>query len=242
MTQLSWSLDPSAAQAVLRANDPRRSLAVAFSTFPGWDDDWPWYLRNVLGRAWRLRRWRPVLSLPVIDEGGLLLKRVREYRKQRSSLLRSPPPLSRGIDEYIRNANELASLAKRSGVRVLFMTQPMLWGAGLSEAEQDLLWGGGPPMQRGRPGQEYYSVEVMALAMRQYNQALLDLCGDIGAECIDAASRMSRIAEFFYDDAHYTDAGSERMARIISEHLLRSPPLGPGVSPAARGAQRAGGP
>ena len=58
--------------------------------------------------------------------------------------------------------------------------------------------------------------------MRAYNRLLLQFCDRRGIECIDAAERLPRSSEIFYDDVHLTEEGSRRLAGLIAGALLES--------------------
>jgi hypothetical protein len=61
--------------------------------------------------------------------------------------------------------------------------------------------------------------------MQLYNDALLEVCRERSADCLDVAAQLPRNAEIFYDDAHYTEEGSRRLARLVADHLLAREPL-----------------
>jgi len=202
---------------------PQQQLALAFSVFPGWQEDTPWYRRNLIGRAlWRLS-WRPLPGteeLQPMDAHGAFQARLRHYRQRAGRLLERLPDLRAGIERYIENVARIVELARTRGVRVVLVTQPTLWRAGLSDGELALLWGGGPPFYALREGADYYSVEALAEGMARYNRALLRVCAQHDALCIDAASELPRTTEVFFDDAHFTEAGSARLAELIAQRLL----------------------
>jgi hypothetical protein len=61
--------------------------------------------------------------------------------------------------------------------------------------------------------------------MQRYNETLLRVCRERGVECIDAAARLPKDASIFWDDAHFTEEGSRRLAQIVADHLLEREPL-----------------
>jgi lysophospholipase L1-like esterase len=137
--------------------DPRAMLRRAFSVFPDWDEDSPWYLRNAVGRLIRLRGWHP---MPFQKEGIY------------------------AMDEK-----------------------------------------GGPNFFHLKPGAKYYSAEALAGAMKTYNDALLEVCREREAECVDMASEFPRNTTVFYDDAHFTEAGSAMLAQRLAAYLMKHEPL-----------------
>lgn len=206
---------------------PRQQLAMAFSVFPGWDADTPWYARNLLGRAlWRLR-WRPLRGteeLQPMDAKGAFQATLRHYRQRAGRTLTRLPDLASGRAVFAANVGRVIDAAQRRGVRVVLVTQPTLWRPGLSAEALALLWAGGPPFYALREGADYYGVEALAEGMAAYNATLLHVCAERGALCIDAASQLPRSLEVFFDDAHFTEAGAARLADLIAERLLAERP------------------
>jgi lysophospholipase L1-like esterase len=205
------------------------ALRRAFSIFPDWDAESPWYTRNVIGRAVRLRNWHP---LPIerdgvfaMDEQADFVKMIREFRAAASLFRQTPPDLSKQLAVYVRNLDAIVEAAREADRRVIFLTQPALWKPGMSQAERALLWGGGTDFFHAGRGKEYYSEEVLADAMRLYNDALLEVCQKRGAECVDMASALPRTTKVFYDDAHFTEFGAAMLADRLAEYLLATEPL-----------------
>jgi lysophospholipase L1-like esterase len=208
--------------------DPGAELRMAFTFVPGWDDDAPWYQRNFAGRLWRLAQWQPTSGrdgLRPMDEKGEFVQMVRRYREQASRTDEPLPDLRAALASYSRGLNGIIDVAQREGVRVVLLTQPTLWRADLSPADQKLVWGGGPVLDRLAPGAAYYSIEALAEGMVRYNAELLRVCAGRGVECVDVAAGMPQSTQIFYDDAHFTDAGAALLARLVADYLLATEPL-----------------
>jgi hypothetical protein len=144
------------------------------------------------------------------------IRRFRQRGGRRSDL----PDLEAGRGEYATNVGRIIDAARERGARVVLATQPTLWRDGLGPAEESLLWAGGPPFYAWKDGAAYFDTEALARGMVQFNTTLLEVCAERGAVCIDAAAEIPRTTEFFYDDAHFTEAGSARLARLIADRLL----------------------
>lgn len=215
-----------------RANAPvqteRQMLVMSFSLFPGWDDDTPWYQRNLFGRINRLSTWRPLpgtAKLQPMDANGDFVATLRGYRERAGRFRHAPPDLRVQRAEYAKNLSRMADVAESRNVRLLLVTQPALWSEELTADERKLLWAGGPPFFRLRDGATYLSAEALASAMTSFNDTLLKVCRERNLECLDAAVRMERTTDNFYDDAHFTEKGSAILAGLISDYLLSRPPL-----------------
>ena len=205
----------------------RQMMAMSFSIFPGWDEESPWYRRNVIGRIERIMTWRPMpgtAKLQPIDEEGEFVAALRRYRRRAGRIRHDLPDLEAPRAQYIANLNEIIDIARVKGVRILLLTQPTLWKGDLTAEEQELLWAGGPPFYRLSDGATYYSVDALATAMKRYNDALLQVCEAREVECVDAARRIEATAANLYDDAHFTERGSAILAEIVEGYLLERPP------------------
>jgi lysophospholipase L1-like esterase len=203
-------------------------LRTAFSVFPGWDADSPWYRRTATARFLVSRRW----SLPgqrddgpLVDNRAELILRARDHRSRATSFLEELPGIPEGLAVYERNLDAIVDAARAADRRLIFLTQPTLWKDGLTPEEQASLWMGGPRFDRLAPGAEFYSVRALADGMARYNEILLRVCGTRAVECIDLAGQLPREGALFWDDAHYTVEGSRRVAQIVADYLLSREPL-----------------
>ncbi len=87
--------------------------------------------------------------------------------------------------------------------------------------EQERLWLGGVGNYQEQPGQPYYSVDTLADGMQRYNDVLVDTCRQRGVECLDLAAALARSTDNFFDDVHFTEAGSAEVGRLVVAHLGR---------------------
>ena len=74
------------------------------------------------------------------------------------------------------------------------------------------------------PGHEYYRAEALSRGMARYNAALLEVCAIRGLDCIDLAGALPRDTHTFYDDCHFNEAGSQRVAALLAERLGHGAP------------------
>jgi hypothetical protein len=71
-----------------------------------------------------------------------------------------------------------------------------------------------------------YTVETLGEGMGQYNQVMLEVCGQRQIRCIDLAAEMNGRVEWFYDDVHFNEAGSRHVAEVMWRELADLlPPL-----------------
>jgi len=156
--------------------------------------------------------------------GSHYAKRRRERAEAR--ILDDLPDLASAVGEYTRNLEVIAADGRAHGARVIFMTQPTAYRDDLPEAHRRLLWMGAAREEREGGAPAYYSVEALARAFRLFNAALLDACPRLGVECIDLESLVPKDTGALYDDMHFNEAGAERVARILFEHLAGGPRVG----------------
>lgn len=194
-------------------------------------DDAPWYKSTALYQL--VKRAKQGMTARVADSDGLIQDDHgqtyvgwRQHRKEASKILVNSPDLNAALEEYRRNLHAIVDLSERYATRLIFMTQPALWKANLTDAEKDLLWMGGTGKFQTEPGQAYYSVALLAEIMDKFNDALLHVCQSRTVECIDLASSIPRNATMFYDDLHFTEAGSRMVAEEIVNYLRPKPPWG----------------
>jgi lysophospholipase L1-like esterase len=155
------------------------------------------------------------------DEAGRIYEVWREHRRTARVIKDQLPDLTPALEEYALNLHTIIDLVERAGARPVLMTQPTLWRPDLEPAGERLLWLGGEGRFQQEPGHAYYSVRALARAMASYNRRLLEVCAARGIFCIDLAGEIPATLEMFYDDAHFTEKGAQRVARVVSEHLMR---------------------
>jgi lysophospholipase L1-like esterase len=155
------------------------------------------------------------------DEAGKIYEVWREHRRTARVIKDQVPDLTPALEEYALNLHTIIDLVEQAGARPVLMTQPTLWRPDLGPEGERLLWLGGEGRFQQEPGHAYYSVGVLASAMASYNRRLLEVCAARGITCIDLAGEISATPEMFYDDAHFTEKGAQRVARVVSDHLMR---------------------
>lgn len=156
------------------------------------------------------------------DPGGEAYQVWRRHRREAPRLRQLLPDLGAALAEYEDNLRSIARSAARHHARIVFATQPSLWRDDLPPDLQRLLWLGGLGRFQKEAGHDYYTVPALADGMAAYNRTLLDTCREIpGALCIDLAAMLPRDTTVFYDDVHFNEAGSRRVAEILAEEMPR---------------------
>jgi lysophospholipase L1-like esterase len=159
------------------------------------------------------------------DLTGLNYDLWRRWRAEAREIVSQMPDLRMALDAYERNLNAMVDLAEQRSVSIVLMTQPALWRQDLTPEESALLWFGWVGPRGERPNYTYYDVDVLAEAMALFNARLLQVCRERRLDCIDLDRHVPRTLESFYDDVHFNEAGSRRVAEIVAQHLERMPSL-----------------
>ena len=120
---------------------------------------------------------------------------------------REPDPLPR----FAESVGGLLEFLRSADVPALVLGQPVLWEAEMSADERARLWfpiftPAGPV----RPSGAWLAGE-----MQRFNRAQQHQAEALGATYFDLDGRIPKTLEFFFDDCHYTDAGSRRLAEEI---------------------------
>jgi lysophospholipase L1-like esterase len=196
----------------------------------------PWFKRLALYQLAREARNRLRARSGGTAQGrfGEVYETWRAHRAAAEPKLDSLPDLTAALGVYRGYLEEMVGDADRFGVRMVFITQPVLWRGDLAPEEEARLWLGGTGDFQSETGHEYFSAGALRRAMHQYNATMLDVCASSSAECIDLASVLPSDTTIFYDDVHFTEAGSRRVAEVIAAYFAARPPYGDADSAAGQ--------
>ena len=190
-----------------------------------------WYRRTGIWQGLRLararllaRRTTPARSQ---DPSGAIYDTWRAYRQGATRLIPEPPDLRAALEEYERNLTSIVETAAADSVRLVLLSQPMIWRSDMSEAELRRLWLGGLGDFMSGPGHAYYTPAALDEAMTRYNERLAEVCVRHRLECFDLAEVIPRDTLIYYDDAHYTEHGAREVARAVATYLKGMPPFAP---------------
>lgn len=159
------------------------------------------------------------------DEVGKIYTKWRKHRESAVKLKNNLPDLKVSLDDYASNLKRIILFSKSEDIEIVLVTQPYLWHSDMSEDEKKLLWMGGIGDYRREKGHLYYTETTLAEGMDIYNERLLSVCVEEDIHCIDLASQISRNIKYFYDDVHFNENGSEAVAELVSDKLVRYLPV-----------------
>ncbi len=111
---------------------------------------------------------------------------------------------------YRERVSELIDTCLKYQIKPVFITQPLLYGEGVDSVTQvDLAC----IQHKSMSGKCAWQV------LELYNDELRKLGSEKNILVIDLAARMPKNSLYFYDEAHFTNAGTEKVAAIVNESL-----------------------
>ena len=205
-------------------NNPTTVAKLEAETFTASPQEGAFYKQTAI---WQLLRMAKKLVLPNKhqDNAGKIYITWRQHRQNAKDLRSELPDLASALEEYARNINKIIDLSNAKSVRLILMTQPTMWGPGLSNNLKSLLWLGGIGDFQKEAGKSYYTTTALQKGINAYNDTLLRVCRERSIECIDLASIFRNDTTIFYDDVHYNELGAQKLAQAVSEHILMRPPF-----------------
>jgi len=149
---------------------------------------------------------------------------INEQRQRRAEgPIVALPNLEIGLKEYEQRVLALSRTCREFGTRCLFLTQPSIYRATLSQAERSLLWFGRVGLIDDPKG--FVSSGDLRRAMEKYNSFLLNICKKNNLVCYDLASQVPKNTSAFYDDMHFNESGAQIVADNLTEYLHSKPPF-----------------
>jgi lysophospholipase L1-like esterase len=162
----------------------------------------------------------------VVGESSSYTEWVRTSRLERARArphVDATPDLAPYLAIYRDNLNRLADMAAARGVKLVLVTQPLMYRAGQSAKEEAVYGAYGKVEGYTSKGESrYYSSGSLDRMIRMYDAVMLQVCKARGLACIDAAAEMPPSAELYYDGLHLTDQGAARFAAIVHAGLERT--------------------
>lgn len=132
-----------------------------------------------------------------------------------------PLNIPAAVEAYGKRVEAICKVAKDRGVRLVLVTQPVLWADFLSEqGNRRLNIARVHPMKR---EWDYLEAPNLAEAMDQYNEKLIEVAEQSDTEYFDAAIEMSGNVKYFYDDYHFNESGCAKFAELLSDWFAENP-------------------
>jgi lysophospholipase L1-like esterase len=191
-------------------------LARAFDVLPLARTPGPPYRRTALWRVlesahegWSAKR--------VQDEAGLVYEEWRAERRSAARWLEELPEASGALADFGAHLAAIDELCRAAAVRLVLVTQPALWRAGLAPELEAWLW-------LGKGGDGYYTAAALARGLALYNEALRACARERSLPLLDLAAALDGDERCFYDDVHFNEEGARAVAAFLSRELAA---LGP---------------
>lgn len=145
--------------------------------------------------------------------------------------LRDPTPLPEklesilpSLEEFRSNVIQIIKRAKELNITPVFLTQPILF-------EENTHWDGiGWGAYWLRKQKYAISAGTLARMLIIFNENLLSICESEGIPCFDLGAVIPHDQEFFYDAAHFNEAGAARVTGEVADYMERE-----GLIPAREG-------
>ncbi len=126
-----------------------------------------------------------------------------------------PLDIAAAAKAYGARVRHLCEAAKARGVRLVLVTQPVLWRDFLSkQGERRLNYARVEPLPR---PWSFLEAPNLADAMAQFNEELIEVAEDTGTDYVDAAAEMNGEIDYFYDDYHLNEHGCAQLADLLAE-------------------------
>lgn len=132
------------------------------------------------------------------------------------------------LEEFQSNVRLIIKRAREINVTPVFLAQPHLFDDTpyWEEIQWTAYW----------LGRQKYTISAATFARMQtvFNEALLEICEAEKIPCLDLGAAVPHDQKYFYDSAHFNEAGARRVGREVSDFLEREGLIPPGGdSPAA---------
>jgi lysophospholipase L1-like esterase len=113
-------------------------------------------------------------------------------------------------EQYLSNLATISRICRDSALTCVFLTQPTAHAQDAPKELTDLFWI--TPV-----GASYtLTLESLEHIAKVYNRALIDFAMENEHPFCDVAAQLPASIEYFYDDVHYTLAGSARVAELVA--------------------------
>lgn len=157
-----------------------------------------------LARGWKAQQAHNTTGVNV-DPAQQRVSTMTE--QDAGAVLNRQQPFLQGYQQRIQ---QLIDTCLRYEIKPVFITQPLLYGEGIdSVTKADLA----TIEHKGMNGRCAWQV------LQQYNEVVRTTCAANNVFMIDLAVLMPKNSLYFYDEAHFSNAGTQKVAAIINGQL-----------------------
>lgn len=127
------------------------------------------------------------------------------------ALTRHPDP----IIEFKERLEALVEFLQGQKYRILILGQPVLWKSTMTSDELNVLWF----MVQTPDGPRRLAPAWLYEEMKRYNQVQRATADRFGIPFVDLDDLIPKTLDYYFDDCHYTDKGSQAIADAIFPYL-----------------------
>lgn len=111
--------------------------------------------------------------------------------------------------EYKKSILEIIDICKANNVKLVFLTQPLLFGEGIDpRTGLDLV----------KYQFHIFSGLQNSQKLELYNQTVRQVCVESQTQRIDLAKLLPKDSKYFFDDMHFSDTGCQKISEVIFEN------------------------
>jgi len=210
--------DPAAAPRDIAGESLTRGLNFTASAEP----HTPFYRNLAIGKLFQevvfSRSWNPVANAGwravIQDPYGEWVAERRKIRQKciESGALTTPPAqLEEALNQFSADLEAIHAAISQEQM-LIFITQPTLCRAALTEEQAARLWS--------CDGKRAWTAAATAAMLTQFNDVTRRYCREHNLTCVDAEVAMSGDPALFYDDCHFSDAGCSALADLVANRVI----------------------
>jgi hypothetical protein len=164
---------------------------------------------------------------PIIEFESILMNRISKQRVLFKDLITGPIetkieyikcPNFPSLIPFEKNMRSLVHLAKSDGVEIILATQPNMFKQNLTQEEKDMLFFAKTFCTN--QSNQAPDLNSMINGMNLFNSKIRQICKEENIGLIDLEKKVSKKAQFFCDDVHYTEDGNKLIALTLKDFIL----------------------
>ncbi|MEK7674079.1 MAG: SGNH/GDSL hydrolase family protein [Patescibacteria group bacterium] len=153
-------------------------------------------------------------SFPTIDTHGQVVQSLRDLVKS-AQIIDLPAESLKADTGFRGTVADIAAFCNKEKIQCILMTQPTIYFDKMP-ADLEGLIGFAPKLSGFK-----FSTGQLAKIMEAYNDVLLESAENSYVHVIDLAKNLPKDQSVFYDDVHFNNLGSEKVAKKLFEFILK---------------------
>jgi lysophospholipase L1-like esterase len=202
---------------------PQQTASDIFDIHPEGPFSWrprSMALAHLARRAMRRwRRWREPVRRRTMVGASIVASRAR--KQNATTILTEIPDAAPMLAAYRRNLTAVLKTLLSRPCRVIFTGQPHFASGRCTAFEQSHFWNGGVGDPMHGPVSTFYSDGVLDALAEQVNATAQEIAAGLGVAYVDLDPVVPSDLEHYYDQFHFTPAGSDKVARAVADEVAR---------------------